>query len=76
MLMALALNVLLARSTYASVKAVVDGAETKRVVEEQCFRVVARRRDASIFLLQATNSQSRLTQARWTLQVTLTSQAL
>ena len=52
MLVALVLNVFLVRSTYANIKAVVDSTEKKCVVEEQYFRVITRKYNASIFLLQ------------------------
>ena len=52
MFVALVLNVFLARSTYTSIKAVVDSAEKKCVIEQQYFRVVTRKYNASIFLLQ------------------------
>ena len=52
MLVALVLNVFLVRSTYASIKAVVDSTEKKCVLEEQYFRVITRKYNASIFLLQ------------------------
>ena len=49
MLVALVLNVFLVRSTYASIKAVVDSTEKKCVVEEQYFRVITRKYNATSY---------------------------
>ena len=55
MLVALVLNVFLVRSTYASIKAVVDSTEKKCVVEEQYFRVITRKYNASVIMYSNTD---------------------